>query len=74
MSLEIYGQVTTFICINGFEIPYGFKLILKIVWRTTGGSVRIFVIFSKPLIGIRQTIRRSKDIIEAHLFHIYYFL
>ena len=43
------------------------------VRRMTSGSERIFVIFSKPLIGIKQTIRRWKDIIEAHLCHIYYF-
>ena len=38
------------------------------------GSERIFMIVPKPLIGIRQMIRRLKEIIEAHLFHIYYFL
>ena len=49
MSLEIYGQVTTFICINGFEIPYGLKLILEMVRRTTGSSGRFLRIFYKPL-------------------------
>ena len=38
------------------------------VRRMTSGSERFFVIFSKPLIGIRKMIRRWKDIVEAHLF------
>ena len=43
--LESYERGATFICCNVFEIPYGFKLILKIVRMTTGGSSRFSWIF-----------------------------
>ena len=70
MSLESYGQGATFICRNGFEIPYGFKLILKMVWRMTSGSGHFSQIFYKPLVEMIQMIRRWKDIDEAQLFHV----
>ena len=53
-----------------FEISYGFKLILKIVRRTTIASGRFLQIFYKPLIEMIQTIRHWKDIDEAQLFHV----
>jgi hypothetical protein len=68
--LESYGRGATFICRNVFEIPYGFKLILKMVRRTTGGSGRFSAIFYKPLVGMIQMIRRWKDIDETQLFHV----
>ena len=74
ISLKSYGRGATFICFNVFEIPYGFKLISKIVWRTTSGSKRFFAISSKALVGMKQMTHRWKDIVEAHIFHIYYFL
>ena len=40
---------------------------------TTSGSERFFAFFFKPLVGMKQMIHRWKDIVEAHLFHIYYF-
>ena len=70
MSLEIYGQGATFTCRNGFEIPYSFKLILKIVRRTTSGSGRFSRNFCKPLVEMIQMIRRWKDIDEAQLFYV----
>ena len=70
MSLESYGQGATFICRNGFEIPYGFKLILKIVRRTTSGSGRFSRNFYKPVVEMIQMICRWKDIDETQLFHV----
>ena len=55
---------------NVFEIPYGFKLILKIVRWTTSGNGRFSQKIYKPLVGMIQTIRRWKDIDEAQLFHV----
>ena len=37
------------------------------------GIERIFAIFSKPLVGMKQMIRRWIDIVEAHLFIYKYF-
>ena len=74
MSLESYGQGATFICRNGFEIPYSFKLIFKIMRRTTSGSGRCSRNFYKPLVGMIQMIRRWKDIDEAQIFHVEYSL
>ena len=54
MPLESYRQGATFICRNGFEIPYSFKLILKIVWRTTSGSGRFSRNFYKPVVEMIQ--------------------
>ena len=70
MPLESYGRGATFICRNYFEIPYDFKLILKMVRRTTSGSGRFFTIFYKPLVGMMQMIRHWKDIDEVQLFHV----
>ena len=70
MSLKSYGQGATFTSRNGFEIPYSFKLILKIVWQTTNGSGRFWQKICKPLVGMIQTIRRWKDIDETQLFHV----
>ena len=47
-----------------------FKLILKIVRRTTSGSGRFSRNFCKPLVGMIQTIRRCKDINDMQLFHV----
>ena len=70
MSLESYGQGATFICKNGFEILYGFQLILKMVWLTMSGSGRFSRIFNKPLVEMIQIICRWKDIDEAQLLHV----
>ena len=47
--LESYGQGATFICWNIFEIPYSFKLILKIVRRRTSDSGRFLRNVYKPV-------------------------
>ena len=52
-----------------FEIPYGFKLILKIVRRTTSGSGRFSQNFYKQVVEMIQMIRRWKDIDDTQLFH-----
>ena len=70
MSLESYGQGATFICRNGFEIPYSFKLILKIVRRTMSDSGRFSRIFYKPFVEMIQMICCWKDINETQLFHV----
>ena len=70
MSLESYGQGAPFICTNGFEIPYSFKLILKIVWQTTSGSRRFSRNFYKSVVEMIQMIFRWKDIDETQLFHV----
>ena len=49
MSLESYGHGATSTCRNGSEIPYSFKLILKIVWRTMSGSGRFLRNVYKPV-------------------------
>ena len=50
MSLESYEEGTNSTCRNGFEIPYSFKLILKIVWQTISGSGRFSRNFYKPVV------------------------
>ena len=65
-----YGLGATSICETLFEIPHGLRAVLKMVRPMTSGSKRFFVISSKPLVGMKQTIRRWIDIVEAHLFHI----
>ena len=65
MSLESYGQGATFICRNGFEILYGFKLIFKMVRLTTSDSGHFSRNFYKPIIETIEMICRWKDIDEA---------
>ena len=68
--LEIDGQGATFIYRNGFEIPYSFKLILKIVRRMTSDSGRFSRNFYKLVAEMIQMIRRWKHIDETQLFHV----
>ena len=70
MSLESYGQGATFICRNGFEIRYSFKLILKIVRQTTSDNGHFSRNFYERLVGIIQIICRWKGIDETQLFHV----
>ena len=69
MSLESYGRGVTFICPNVFEIPYGFKLILKIMRLSTNHSGRSHEVLQR-LIEMIQIIRCWKYIKEAQLFHV----
>ena len=58
---------------NGFEIPYGFKLILKMVRRTTSDSGRFSQNFYKPIVETIEMICRWKDIDETEVFHVEHF-
>ena len=54
IPLESYGLGATSPCWTLFEILCGLRAVSKTVRRMTSGSERIFAIFSKPLIGMKQ--------------------
>ena len=56
--------------LNTFRDSTRFKSSLKMVRPMKSGSEHFLAIYSKPLVGMKQTICPWIDIVEAHLFHI----
>ena len=67
MALESYGKCTTFLYRNVFLISYGLNSNSNTVklW-----AKRIFAIFCKRFVGLRQMIQRWKAMENAQLFRI----
>ena len=70
MSVESYGQGATFVCRTSFQIPCGFKLILKTVRLPVSDSERIFVNLFKPFIGMMHMIYRWIAIEKEQKTHV----
>ena len=72
--LDSYVKCAASSCWTLFDIHRGLRAVSKIV-RAWWYAASVFSrFFSKLHIGMKQTIRRWKDIVELHRFHTYYFL